>query len=292
MRMPSSSPLLLALFSILTPLSCGTQPESPSSVLSADGTPISYAVHGSGEPALVFVHGWSCDRTYWDAQVPYFSGAHRVVTIDLAGHGESGIGREVWSMRAFGQDVSAVVEDLGLEEMVLVGHSMGGPVVVEAARLLGDRVKGIVGADTFTDVSVRYSSEQLQAFVQPFRNDFSGTAREFVRSSFFVPASDTTLIGWIVEDMSSGPPAVGLGAFEGLTAWTNDESAGAFRGLGVPVRLINSDYTPTNLEAGREYTSSFDAVFMSGVGHFVMMEDPETFNSLLADIVEEFSPTP
>jgi len=292
MRMRSYASLRMAVVSILTLFSCGPQPESPASVLSSDGIPIHYEVHGSGEPALVLVHGWTCDRTYWDAQVPHFSEQHLVVTIDLAGHGESGLGREVWSMTAYGQDVAAVVENLDLEGIVLVGHSMGGPVAVEAARLLGDRVKVLVGADTFNDVGARYSEEEIEAFFQPFRTDFSEAMAELVRGSMFVPTSDSTLINWIVEDMSSARPEVGIGALEGTISWTHDESVHALRELGVPIRLINSDYNPTNVDAGRAYTSSFDAVLMPGVGHFVMMEDPETFNRLLSDIVEEFSGTP
>jgi len=269
-------------------LSCDRKPESPSSVLSADSTPIHYEVHGSGEPALVFVHGWNCDRSYWDAQLSDFSERHRVVTVDLAGHGESGLGREVLSMTAFGQDVAAVVADLALEQVVLIGHSMGGPVVVEAARLLGDRVLVVVGADTFGEVSVSYSEEQTEALLDRFRPDFGHAMRELVSANMFVPTSDSTFIEQIVEDMSSAPPAVGIGALEGMINWYNNESANALSALRVPIRLINSDMNPTNVDAGRAYASSFDVVLMSGVGHFVMMEDPETFNRLLGEIVEEF----
>src|SRR5918994_764401 len=91
-------------------------------------------------PALVFVHGWSCDRSYWSRQLPHFAGRHNVVAIDLAGHGESGVGRQAWTMPAFGDDVVAAVEQLGLESTVLIGHSMGGDVIVDAALKLPDRV--------------------------------------------------------------------------------------------------------------------------------------------------------
>ncbi len=271
-------------------LSCDRQPESPSSVLSADGIPIHYEVHGRGEPALVFVHGWTCDRSYWSAQVPVFSERHRVVTIDLAGHGESGLGRDVWSMRAFGEDVAAVAEKLGLQEIVLVGHSMGGPVAVEAARILGDRVKAVVGADTFNDLSERWPPEVIESWLEPFRTDFVAASQAVVRT-MFVPASDSALIEQVVADMSSAPPEVGLGAMEGYIDWHNNELASAFRELQAPVRLINSDYNPTNVDAGREYHASFDAVLMPGVGHFVMMEDPATFNRLLGEIVEDLTGT-
>ncbi len=105
----------------------------------------------------------------------------------------------------------------------------------------------------------------------------------------FVPTSDSALVERTVADMSAAPPNVGLGAFEEMVNWYNIELEPAFRDLRVPIRLVNSDYRPTNVGAGREYATSFDAVLMSGVGHFVMLEDPETFNRLLEEIVEEFA---
>jgi len=113
-------------------------------VLSADGIPIAYEVHGAGMPALVFIHGWSCDRSYWDAQVEPFAQTHQVVAIDLGGHGESGLARKKWTIESFGADAVAVVDKLGLGRMVLVGHSMGTQVALETYRLAPARVRGLV----------------------------------------------------------------------------------------------------------------------------------------------------
>jgi len=96
------------------------------SVISSDGVPIHYQVQGSGTPTLFFVHCWSGDQTYWKAQVSHFSPHYRVVTLDLAGHGKSDLNRKDWTISAFAQDVVAVVDDLNLDEIVLIGHSMGG----------------------------------------------------------------------------------------------------------------------------------------------------------------------
>jgi len=98
----------------------------PRIALSKDGTPISYEIYGNGEPILVFIHGWNCDARYWRAQVPYFSKAHRVITLDLAGHGHSGMNRSTYTMKAFGEDVQAVMEATGSGRVILIGHSMGG----------------------------------------------------------------------------------------------------------------------------------------------------------------------
>lgn len=289
MRLLQDFSIALAVATPLALASCGEVSESPSSVLSSDGVPIHYEVHGTGEPALIFVHGWSCDRTYWAAQVPHFSREYRVVTVDLAGHGTSGLGRQVWSMTAFGQDVAAVVETLGLEQVVLVGHSMGGPVVVEAALQLGDRVIGIVGVDTFKDLGSTYSEDQILAIFEPFRADFTGATTEWVRVNGFVPTSDPALVERIAEDMSSGPSEVGLEAGAEMWRWLGQSSGDALRRLHAPLHLINSDVGQTDVAAGREYAASFDAVLMSGVGHFVMMEDPETFNRLLRNMIDEFT---
>ena len=77
------------VFLVVPLLEAQAQTVWPRVALSKDGTPISYEVHGAGDPTLVFVHGWSCDARYWREQVPYFSKKYRVITVDLAGHGHS-----------------------------------------------------------------------------------------------------------------------------------------------------------------------------------------------------------
>ena len=111
---------------------CGCASEPDNVVVSSDGVKISFDVQGEGEPALVFVHGWSNNRSMWDAQVAHFSEKYKVITVDLPGFGESGNNRQIWTMSLFGQDVAAVVNKLGLKQVVLVGFSMGAPVVIEA----------------------------------------------------------------------------------------------------------------------------------------------------------------
>ena len=116
--------MIAASFSIFNQLRGQT-----SFVTSPDSIQIAYEVHGAGDPALIFVHGWSCDRSYWKGQLETFSKNFKVVAIDLAGHGESGLGRQAWTIEAFGADVEAVVEKLGLKRVILIGHSMRGDVI-------------------------------------------------------------------------------------------------------------------------------------------------------------------
>ena len=123
-----------------------------STINTFDDTPIVYEKTGNGEQALVFVHCWSCDKNYWQNQLEYFGNKYTVIAIDLAGHGESGLDREDWTVENYGKDVKAVVEKENLSNVILIGHSMGGPVVLSAAEQLGDEVKALITIDTFQDI--------------------------------------------------------------------------------------------------------------------------------------------
>jgi pimeloyl-ACP methyl ester carboxylesterase len=248
-------------------------------VPSADGIPIAFAVTGRGTRALVLVHGWSCDRTYWRAQVAPLSDAYRVVTIDLAGHGESGGGRLVWTIPSFGADVVAVADRLELRDIVLVGHSMGGDVVVDAAVALGDRVAGLVWVDVYDRLDEPDPPEQVEDFLEPFRADFVGATRSFVRG-MFPPSASPALVEQIAVDMSSAPAGVALDAL--LHAFTNEGRVQTvLRGLDIPKIAINADYEPTDPDSLRVY--GFETIIATGVGHFLMLEDPAQFERLLKD---------
>jgi pimeloyl-ACP methyl ester carboxylesterase len=268
-----------------------TSPEEPGiikdQVASADGVSIHFQVQGDGTPALVFVHGWCCDLTYWEKQWAPFAEKYTVVSIDLAGHGESGLNRESWTMPAFGEDVVAVVKKLNRDQVVLIGHSMGGLVILEAAKHLPDKVIGLVGVDTLQDFEQKYTKEQLDQYLTPFRSDFVETTKNFVRS-MFVPDSDPALVERIVTDMSSAPPEVGTSALEGyFNYWLND-IVHVVKETKAPITCINSDKYPSNPEGNRKFNPSYKLKIMTGIGHFIMLEEPETFNRLLKEIVQEF----
>jgi pimeloyl-ACP methyl ester carboxylesterase len=118
---------------------------------SDDGVAIAYDTYGTGATTLVFVHGWACDSTFWRLQVEAFAPDYRVITLDLAGHGRSGSGRMEWTAAHFASDVAAVLRSADASNVILIGHSLGGPIVLEAALLAPERVIGIVGVDTFLD---------------------------------------------------------------------------------------------------------------------------------------------
>ena len=251
-------------------------------VLSKDGVRINFFVEGKGEPALIFVHGWSCDKSYWDNQVKEFSPKYKVVTIDLAGHGESGMNRKNYTMELFGEDVAAVVNELGLKKVVLIGHSMGGAVVIEAARILKDKVIGLVGADTFQNLGETMTADQIEPFLKPFKENFSARTKEFVKS-MFLQSADPGLVKKVSDDMVSAPPEVAISAMENMF---KDNAITALKEIDVPIISINCDLYPVREEENRKYVKSYELKMMKGVGHFVMLEDPAKFNQLLHESIE------
>jgi pimeloyl-ACP methyl ester carboxylesterase len=260
----------------------GSQKTPTSFATSADGVRIAYEVHGEGSPTLVFVHGWSCNRGYWAGQLEPLSTQYKVVAIDLGGHGESGRGRKAWTIESFGADVAAVVKKLDLERVVLIGHSMGGDVIPEAARRLPGRVAGLIWVDTYKELGTGRTPEEVEAFVSKFRANFVDTTRVFVRG-LFLPTSDRTLVERVATDMSAAPPAVALGALQSAFSYSR-QMPRTLQALHLPVIAINPDNAPTDVESLER--SGVKVMIMPGVGHFAMMEAPERFNRLLRSAID------
>jgi pimeloyl-ACP methyl ester carboxylesterase len=287
-----AAPILVAALMLAA---CQKEAETPAatgptvtvdSVASEDGLMVYYDMRGQGDRVLVFVHCWSCDRTYWQGQVDEFAKDYRVVTVDLGGHGQSGLTRQAWTMAAFGADVAAVVNKLDLKNIVLIGHSMGGPVCIEAARCLPERVVAIVGVDNFQDFSEKLTKEQVDGWAAGFSPDFAAATDPFVRS-MFPPWADSSLMDRVASDMASAPPDVAISA---ITETLSYDYLAAMSQVRVPIRTISSDRFPINTEGNDTIAVSFAVKLMPGSGHFLHLEDPATFNRLLHETLAEFWP--
>ncbi|MGW0373989.1 alpha/beta fold hydrolase, partial [Streptomyces coeruleorubidus] len=257
-------------------------PVSPSTAAatSADGNRIHYRVRGDGPTALVLIHGLGCDASYWDRQLEHFADRFTVVAPDLAGHGGSGRSRQRWTVEAFAEDVVAVVEQEGLDDVILVGHSLGGPVMVAAERLLGGRVRGLIGVDTLHNFEPKaLSAEQLDRFVRTF-SEQPVQAREL-----FLDGARDDLVALVERTREETGAAVVDGAFREMLTYLQDVP----KHVDVPLVLINStSWMPTNLTAARRYGVEVELV--DGVGHFVMLEAPLTFNAILRRRLEQLAP--
>jgi pimeloyl-ACP methyl ester carboxylesterase len=258
---------------------------TPRIVVAADGVHVQYRVYGSGEPAIVFIHGWSCDSNYWREQIPEFKKKYTVVTVDLAGHGGTDGNRSEWTMARFGQDVAAAVAAVPNEKLILVGHSMGGPVAIEAARLLKSRVIGIIGVDTFKSIGAPQPSKaQVDAIMKKFEADFIGQTRAIVTTHFFAPGANEELKRKIAYDMSLTSPRVGIPSMRAVMEY---DFAGPLKEISVPIVAVNSNLgEPVNEARIRKVLPKFRQVTLEGTGHFLMMEDPARFNPALDSEIE------
>ena len=277
---------------------CAAMPSSvladgPRIVPSADGTPISFEVSGTGEPTLVFVHGWSCDSRYFREQLPVFSKDHRVVAIDLAGHGHSGSStRSDYTMKSFGEDVQAVLNDIGGGPFILIGHSMGGIVVAEAARIDSSRLLGLILIDTVESAEYKFTQEEFGKMEAPFLVDFPSACRAFVQT-MLVPGTPQPLREWITADMAAANPTVAMSAFrQMLSLYVQGAVATLFDAVPLPVIGVYADLWPVDAEANRRHMKSFEAIVLPGTDHFLQLGNPEKFNDALRQAISLIQPKP
>jgi pimeloyl-ACP methyl ester carboxylesterase len=251
----------------------------------ADGVTIVYSACGAGEPAFLFVHGGLADRTFWDAELKAFGGQHRVVALDLAGHGESGSNRTRWGMPEFGADVKAVADAEKLKGVIIFGNSLGGPVAIEAALLMPGRVLGVVGVDTFQSLDYKTTPEEAKRRAEAFGSDYAGSVKQMVKMLFHADA-DPAVMAEAERRMQKTPPAAARAMFLSFAGY---DPAAAARKLTAPLRAINGDLYPTDVAGVRKVKADFDVIVMKHMGHYPMLERPGEFNTHVATVVAELS---
>ncbi len=248
----------------------------------ADGVELPYAVAGAGDVTVVLVHCWMCDRTFWSEQIGPLAERYRTVSLDLPGHGEAGSGRAEWSVGGYGEDVAGLLRDLDLSDVVLVGHSMGGPVSLKAAALAPGRVRGIVAVDTLHDAEFDFSSEAVRGFVEAFEADFTGSCGSFVEEMFVEEGVEE--IAARVRRASCAPERSAVGSAL-MRDYSTIDMPAWLAGAQVPIRAINAAAPhPTQVESNRKH-ADFEAVLVDGVGHYLHMTRPAEFNPLLLDAI-------
>jgi pimeloyl-ACP methyl ester carboxylesterase len=268
-----------------------SRPE-PRQVASSDGVSISYDVTSGSEPALVFVHGWAGRRQHWDEQLETCAEDHLVVRVDLGGHGESGTDRKRWTVAAFAEDVAAVVNSLGLTRVVLIGHSLGGSVVVSAASLLGDRVVGVIGVDTWSALGADSAPEDVQSSVllPEMRSDFRSGSARFVQL-MCGPAASPELVSRLTDEVASMPPDVAIGVMEAAGEGYLQALEEGLGSLQVPISAISSEtFRPKDPVAFASY--GIRNVVIPGSGHYLMLERPDEFNAVLTSAIARSTSPP
>lgn len=255
-----------------------------------NGVNINYAVAGNGPVSVVLVHGWNIDKSYWDEHVPVLATQYKVVTLDLGGHGASGKNRNSWKLKDYAGDVIAVINGLQLDKVILVGHSMGGNIILEVANAIPDKIIGFVGVDNFKNVGAVYSDadkESIRNYFKEFHAAYDATAESYARQLLFTAESDSAAVERVVNDFKAADSVIALATLEAIILGDEQVESTALDKLKVPVYLINSDYSPTQQDSLRAHvTRGVEVRSISGTGHYPMIEKPGVFSAILENVVD------
>jgi len=255
-----------------------------------DGSRVHYESYGKGQDAVVFIHGWTCDLTFWSGQAPVYE-KRRALLVDLPGHGQSDKPEVAYTQERFARAIDAVLRDAKVERAVLVGHSMGGPVALTFLRLFPAKTKALVMVDAYVPQAPKDDAERArqQAQLDPFLRSLSApNYKETVRKMIEGMFSEKTTPAQREEirtKMAATPQQVLASAMQGMFAL---EAPKAGETYGLPVLAI---VAPGNARPG--YETRLRAVFPNlrkfelweGSGHFLMMESPDRFNRLLEEFL-------
>jgi len=253
------------------------------SAASIDGVPIHSTVRGSGPKTIVFVHGWTCDESSWRAQVPFFEKNYRVITLDLPGHGKSGAPANApLTMELFARSIEAVRVEAGAGKIVLVGHSMGTPVIREYARLYPANVAALVPVDGVLHLSGSANAPNPERMKGPdgVKN------REAMIRGMFGKSATPAIQDHILKMMLAAPESTAYQAMAATFAPANWKQ----ETFPVPALGIYADHSAADDPAYfKKIFPNGTTVEVPATGHFVMMEKPQEFNRILADFLPKAS---
>ena len=263
-------------------LTLGLAIAGPLSAASVDGIQIHSASVGSG-PTLVFVHGWTCDSSSWTEQVAAFSKKYRVITLDLPGHGQSGSPKDgKFSMDLFARAVEAVRVEANAPRIVLVGHSMGAPVIRQYAHTYPDHVAGLVAVDGPLDVRAFGTPAPGQG-PPPVTGPDGLKTRETMIRSMFTPNTPAPVQQHVLSMMLAAPEATAAGAMASMLdpsiRWTDTIKAPA-------LAIYAGTSKVPDLATVQQVVPNFAATQIAGTGHFVMMEKPGEFDRALGEFLD------
>lgn|GEM_PF-803908 len=270
------------------PLDPGQDSDPTSGVRTADGQTMEFAVTGQGRP-VILIHGWCGNREQWASTASALARSYRVYSVDLVGHGASSAqSRSRWTIADFGDDVARLLEREGLRDAVLIGHSMGGPVALEAAVRAPERVGAIVGVESLHRLAGEADPERMAPYVARFREDFPAAMGEFTAALVRAETSPETRAR-IVADSVKCDPQMAVALMEHFGTY---DPKPATRIIDSPVRCINANVNPTDVAGNRALIPSFDVALLTETGHWPHLESPARFGAALDEVLAEIAPVP
>ena len=252
-------------------------------------TQINYLHQGEGTKTLLFLHGWCINSSYWEAQIAHFSRSYQVYALDLAGFGKSTSTDHDWSIASYGQDVNAFIAALDLREVILIGHSMSGSVMMEAASRNPTRIAGLIGVDNYKDIDLEYTPEQMEGFqeaMNAFKENFKESAPYFADLRLFHPSTREAIKNRIKEEFAQSDPTIG---YESIISFAQYSQLLPAKLEASPFKLylLNSEAIPT-YEKGLEdhCKNGYEIHSVGHTGHYPMVENPDRFNEVLDGVIK------
>jgi pimeloyl-ACP methyl ester carboxylesterase len=282
--------VLSAIYILLVlQFSCSNKPKDSNTgdnpiKISDQGVNIAYSDTGKGDTTLLFVHGWGINRSYWSNQVNYFAKKYRVVTIDLPGFGESGKNRTVWNTEVYGRDVDTVISQLHLKNVILIGHSMAGDIVLQAAVNAPDKVIGLVGVDNFKNVGhieTPQEKKEYAAAINEMKHHFKQFATQWFNQNLFYKTTADFIKTGILNDITKADSVIATASIE----YDSFDETKKLIASKKKLYLINSDYTPTDTTGLKANHIPYQLFYIHATGHFPMVEKPQEFNTTLSNVL-------
>jgi len=256
--------------------------------LERNGAAIAYNRYGNGDTTLLFVHGWCINKEYWQPQADFFSSRYTVVTIDLPGFGQSGKISAGWNFGEYTEDVKTVIEQLKLRNVIVVGHSMSGDMLLDLSNRYPELVTAIVGVDNLHEPAEQMNEQAKKdaaAFFSIFNTRFDSIVSASMGQYLFQPSTDTLIKRRVMQDIFSADSLVATEVLRSLTFFAAEEKS-RMQKLNHTLYLVNSDVTPVKIDSLNKYCAKgAKAAYVSGTGHYPMIEKPGAFNTALQGII-------
>lgn len=234
---------------------------------------------GRGECPAVFLHSLAGNTLQWQQQLKHVRETGCGIAMDLRGHGRSDRpDNGDYSLDAAADDVKAVVDALGVDQLVLVGHSMGGGVAVVFAATYPYLVRGLVLVDPVGDQ--RLALEEIQSFMHALESSaYDGFIREYWKS---IAGDIPAVRDQVMRDLAQTPRAAVLGMMHALNRTNLTSAIREYPGPKLAVVTPHNDF-PFSLH---RVDPEVQHVVVEGTGHWLHMEKPDVFNQQLDEFIE------